>query len=671
MLGNRCQNSKVRADRKFDSELSQHKIQRSTHQAGLVIMCGIAGYWNIQSEGRCEFHEELASAVASLHHRGPDDSGLWLNAPGNVGLGHARLSILDLSQHAHQPMVSANERYVLVFNGEVYNFKEVREALEEKGFQFKGSGDSEVVLAAFQAWGHQCVDHFIGMFAFAVWDEQKQQISLFRDRVGVKPLYYSWDGKVFCFASELKALRSFQHWTPKINQQALGEFFQYSYIAAPRTIYQNVYKLLPAHCLKLRPGQEKPEVQQYWSVLNAVEKGSLGGNEDELSDQLEELLISAFRYRMVSDVPVGVFLSGGIDSSLVAAILQAHSGQSIHTYTLGFKEKSFDESTWAKKIAQHLGTKHTEYILDQDAALPVLPKLAEIYDEPFGDPSSLPTYLVAQLARQDVKVALSADGGDELFGGYAYYKGLPERLAMMQRIPYWLRKSSGALLSAIPVSALSFLASNTASFGAGKVFRYASQLSELLPNCNRSKLFSVSHSYWFPKEVSSLLNQYSDPYLHEREYPGGFEEQMMLWDIHHYHPDDILVKMDRASMAVGLEGREPLLDHRLLEFAYRLPLKYRLGELGSKHLLRKVLYRYVPREMIERPKQGFALPVNRWLQGSFGQAMREEILQLSEQAGLNSELVERELRASTKSGENAMRVWLLYIYTSWFRKWMM
>jgi len=632
-------------------------------------MCGIVGYWNIAGVSRCEFANELKQGVALLDHRGPDDSGLWFNGQG-VGLGHARLAILDLSQSGHQPMMSEDGRYVLIFNGEVYNFKEIRKELIGMGFCFQGSGDSEVVLAAFQAWGVECVHRFIGMFSFAVWDEQEQKILLFRDRIGVKPLYYGWDGKVLWFGSELKALREYHHWMPEVNQQALGQFFQYSYISAPRTIYRNVYKLPPAHYLELNRQKPEPVIRQYWSVMDHVAQGPLRGTEEELADRLEELLISAFRYRMVADVPVGVFLSGGIDSSLVAAILQAHSGQTIHTYTLGFNEKEFDESAWAKKIAQHLGTEHTEYILDQDAAVPVLPSLAEMYDEPFGDPSALPTYLVAQLARKDVKVALSADGGDELFGGYAYYANLPRRLAMLENIPYSLRKLSGAFLSEIPVSALSLFKARFAAMGGSKISRYASQLDALLSDCRPEKLFSVSRSYWFPREVSVLLSSHEASCGSDVSYSDCFEEHMMLCDIHHYHPDDILVKMDRATMAVGLEGREPLLDHRLVEFAYRLPLKYRLGTLGGKHLLRKILYKYVPKAMIERPKQGFALPVNRWLHGPFGKTMKEEILHICEQAGLNLSMVNREIRASEKTGDNAMRVWLLYIYAAWFRKWM-
>jgi len=633
-------------------------------------MCGIAGYWNIVGGERSEFREDLKQAVSSLHHRGPDDSGLWCNEHG-VGLGHARLAILDLSEHGHQPMVSNDGRYAMVFNGEVYNFREIRKELEDKGFRFHGSGDSEVVLAAFQAWGAECVHHFIGMFAFAVWDEQEQQLALFRDRVGVKPLYYGWDGQVFWFGSELKALRTFQHWSPEINKQALGEFFQYGYIAAPRSIYRNISKLLPGHWLKLEKKNPDPVVQRYWSLLDTAAQGPMRANEDDLAGQLEDLLVSAFRYRMVSDVPVGVFLSGGVDSSLVAALLQAHSGQTIHTFTLGFREKEYDESRWAKQIANHLGTRHTEYILGQDEATSILPRLADIYDEPFGDPSALPTYLIAELTKQDVKVALSADGGDEMFGGYAYYSRLPEQYARMQRIPHWLREAAASSYSKIPFSAMSAMASTGALLCASRMVRKVWQLGDVLPDCTPQKLFSSSRSYWFPREIDGLLSGYQDPYSGADTYPGTFEEQMMLWDMHHYHPDDILVKVDRATMAVGLEGREPLLDHRLIEFAFRLPLEYRLGELGSKHILRKILYKYVPKEMIERPKQGFALPISKWVQGEFGEAMREEILQSCEQSGLNPRLVRRELQVSRKTGENSTRVWLLYIYVSWFQKWMM
>ncbi len=609
-------------------------------------------------------------AVQTLDHRGPDDSGSWIDESGVVGLGHTRLAILDLSQHGHQPVVSDDGRYVLVFNGEVYNFRGIRDELETKGYCFQGSGDSEVVLAAFQAWGTVCVQHFIGMFAFAVWDQQDKRLTLFRDRIGIKPLYYGWDGKVFWFGSELKALRAFGHWSPEIDQQAMGEFFQYAYISAPRTIYTNVHKLLPGHYLELSRNQPEPKIGQYWSVLDAVKRGHLEGSEDDLADQLESLMVDAFQYRMVSDVPVGVFLSGGVDSSLVAALLQAHSGKTLHTYTLGFREKAFDESGWAKKVAEYIGTRHTEYILSQDDAVPVLSDLAEIYDEPFGDSSALPTLLVSRLAREDVKVALSADGGDELFGGYAYYQNLPLHLHRLGALPISLRRVVGRVSSMAPASALARLANSGAHLGVDKLARRAMQLGELFPDCMPSRLFSVSQSYWFPREIKSLIGGYTDPYLDDQPYPGSFEEQMMLWDIYHYHPDDILVKMDRASMATGLEGREPLLDHQLVEFAYRLPLRYRLGDLGGKHLLRKILYKYVPRNLIDRPKQGFALPVNRWLQGAFGKMMRDEILQVCELAGLNMHLVRCELQISMKSKKNSVRVWLLYIYASWFRRWM-
>ena len=635
-------------------------------------MCGIAGYWNIAGANRAEFRAELGHAVARLHHRGPDDSGLWFNERG-VGLGHARLAILDLSQHGHQPMVSDNGRYVLVFNGEVYNFRAIRKELEGKGFCFHGSGDSEVVLAAFQAWGADCVHRFIGMFAFAVWDEKEQRMSLFRDRVGVKPLYYGWDGKVLWFGSELKALLAFGHWTPEINRRALGEFFQYGYIAAPRSIYRQVSKLLPGHWLEISRQKPEPVIHQYWSVLDAVAQGPLQAGEEELTDQLEELLISAFKYRMVADVPVGVFLSGGIDSSVVAAILQKHSGQQIHTFTIGFQENAYNESAWAKKVADHIGAHHTELILEQDAAEAILPKLAHIYDEPFGDDSAIPTYMVSSMAKQQVKVALSADGGDELFGGYTSYALNPGRLKAIAAKPYWLRLLAGKGLSCMPMLALARFVGVTSIMGSelpSKLLRKMIKLQSVFPDASPSAVYRASQAYFMFSEIDQLMGGYEDPCQPVEIYAGSFQEQMMQWDFQHYLPDDIMTKVDRAAMGVSLEGREPLLDHRLIEFAFRLPLHLRIGVLGQKHLLRKVLYRYVPQKLIDRPKQGFAIPKNRWMRRNNADNYHGLIRDTRAMEGfLDMELVNRELLLHRRTGANENRVWLFYVFAMWLRQW--
>lgn len=633
-------------------------------------MCGITGYWTLAGQNKDKLSEELNQAVDVLRHRGPDDSGTWIDEAAGVGLGHARLAILDLSSHGHQPMFSEDGRFVLVFNGEVYNFAEIRKKLENRGFRFHGSGDSEVVLAAFQAWGTDCVHHFIGMFAFAIWDGYARKLYLCRDRVGVKPLYYAWDKKVFWFGSELKALRAFRHWTPEINRQALGEFLQYGYIAAPRTIYQSVHKLLPGNWLEISARDPAPRLHRYWSVLDAVSKGPLQGREDELVDQLEELLISAFRYRMVADVPVGVFLSGGIDSTTVAAILQKYSGQQIHTFTIGFEESGYDESSWAKKIAEYLGTRHTEYILSLDKAREIIPRLPQLYDEPFGDSSSIPTSMVSALARQDVKVALSADGGDELFGGYTSYVLNPTRLQAIADKPFWLRWLVGKGLSAMPMMVMARVISAASLAGSSELpskwLRKMIKLESVLPDVTPSAVIRASQAHFMPSEIDRLIGGYVDPRSPVEIYPGNFEEQMMLWDFHHYLPDDILTKVDRATMGVGLEGREPLLDHRLIEFAFRLPLHLRIGTLGQKHLLRKVLYRYVPRELIDRPKQGFSIPINKWLRSNCASMVQEMIeLDSSLMGLLELEMVRREVKLLRKAGVNETRVWMIFLLHKW------
>lgn len=637
-------------------------------------MCGITGYWNVTGENRGEFRKELSQAVASLHHRGPDDSGLWFNNQGSIGLGHARLAILDLSQHGHQPMVSDDGRYVLVFNGEIYNFREIRKELERKGLYFHSNSDSEVVLAAFQTWGTKCVHRFIGMFAFAIWDEKEQRLLLFKDRVGVKPLYYGWDGKMLWFGSELKALRAFHHWQPEINRQALGEYFQYGYIAAPRSIYQQVSKLLPGHWLEINSQNSEPNQHRYWSVLDAVAQGPLSVSEEELADKLEELLISAFSYRMVSDVPVGVFLSGGIDSSIVAAILQQHYSQQIHTFTIGFDDKIYDESGWAKKVANHLGTRHTEYILGLDKAREIIPRLPQLYDEPFGDSSGIPTSMVSALARQEVKVALSADGGDELFGGYNSYVLNPECLKTVTKIPYWLRWLTGKGLSTIPMEkmskAIDIIALSCASELPVKLQRKMIKFESMLPEVTPSAVFRAMQTHFMPSAIDQLIGGYEDPRLPLSAYTGRFEEQMMQWDFQHYLPADIMTKVDRATMGVSLEGREPLLDHRLIEFAFRLPLHLRIGELGQKHLLRKVLYRYVPRNLIDRSKQGFGIPINQWMREDNARMLQGLFSPESKLQGLlDQKIVRREVQLLQKAGVNQTRVWLMYVLDRWLDTW--
>jgi len=634
-------------------------------------MCGIAGYWSIADINHECFDSDLEVAVQLLDHRGPDDSGIWSNSSG-VGLGHTRLSILDLSGHGHQPMKSSDGRFVMVFNGEVYNFREIRSELIEKGYSFISDSDSEVVLASFQEWGHESVHRFIGMFAIAIWDDEEKRLSLFRDRVGVKPLYYGWDGDTFWFGSEMKALLAFKHWIPDINKQAMGEFLQYGYIAAPRSIFENVYKLTPGHWLELNSTSAEPVIRQYWSVLDASSE-STDKSEEELADELEKLLISAFQYRMVSDVPVGVFLSGGIDSSVVAAILQKHSNKQIQTFTIGFDDQACDESEWARKVAAHIGSNHTEFILNLEKAKDILPRLPVLYDEPFGDPSGIPTLMVSSLAGQDVKVVLSADGGDELFVGYNSYKLNPERLDKISNRPYWIRWLTGNILSMFPVKIWAKILSPFSIVSRelpSNLLRKLMKLQAVLPDVSPSGVFMASQSYWLPSEIKTLVNdEYEDPRKPVSFYKGSYAEQMALWDFHHYLPEDIMTKVDRATMGVSIEGREPLLDHRIIEFAFRLPLKYKIGPLGQKHLLRKVLYKYVPRDLIDRPKQGFTIPINKWMRAN-NSSLADSILQDDSPLAkyLNMSVVKDELALLKKSGVNETRVWFLFVLDQWLRE---
>ncbi|MGZ5042827.1 MAG: asparagine synthase (glutamine-hydrolyzing), partial [Usitatibacter sp.] len=573
-------------------------------------MCGITGYWARRGDANA-WLSGIGRSVESLKLRGPDDSGVWVRPGARVALGHTRLSILDLSPLGHQPMRSTDGALTMVFNGEVYNFAIVRAELEALGHRFRSSGDSEVVLAALQEWGVQAVDKFVGMFAIAVWNERERRLMLLRDRMGVKPLYYAWNGSALWFGSELKALRAFDAWRPEIDRDALGQYLQYGYVGAPRSIYRNVHKLLPGHWLELGEVGE-PVARQYWTAVTSEDP--LEGSEEELERRLETLLVEACRYRMVSDVPVGIFLSGGVDSSLVAALLQRYGGGEVRTFTIGFDDPRYDESTHARKVARHLGTRHTERIVTAKDMLGVMSQWAELFDEPFGDQSGVPTYLVSKMAREHVKVALSADGGDELFSGYSHYGVCLEREKSLAKIPVLVRQA----IAKFPVGALRGIGGHAMR---RNVTERIEKMHVLFPALDRSTIYDLAMSFWTPWDIEALLGR--KPAARERVEAASFAEQMAHCDLRHYLPDDILVKVDRTTRAAGLEGREPLLDHRLAEFALRLPLSMRRGALGTKHLLRKVLYRHVPRELIERPKQGFAIPLAKWMRGELAPLIDE------------------------------------------------
>ncbi|MEW6706226.1 MAG: asparagine synthase (glutamine-hydrolyzing) [Pseudomonadota bacterium] len=633
-------------------------------------MCGIAGFRSFA--GRDEsLAGELAAALQALRHRGPDDGGQWVDEAQQAGLGQRRLAIVDLSACGHQPMVSACGQWVMVFNGEVYNFRELRRELQALGHHFPGTGDSEVVLAAISQWGvAAALPRFLGMFAIALWHKPTRELHLVRDRLGVKPLYYHWDGRRLFFGSELKALREFEDWSPEIDRDALADYLRYGYIAEPRSIYRRVSKLPPAHRLVL-DAQGGMQLHQYWDPLDAV---GLRTQRDEqsLADELEALMADAFRYRLIADVPVGVFLSGGVDSSVLAALLQKHAGQTIKTYTIGFDVPEYDESPYAAEVARHLGTEHHERRLQVADARALLPSWGELFDEPFGDASGLPTLMVSRAAAEEVKVVLSADGGDELFSGYNSHATVLAQWDKVRGLPQGLRSLSAQTLRGIGVPALAETLAPGRGLLGSAVKRVAG-IAERIDARSVGELFDTTVSRLAADEVQALTGRGPAPRLLADAYPGEPGEQLCLWDLQHYLPADVLTKVDRTTMACSIEGREPLLDHRLVEFALSLPFGLRRGALGGKHLLKKVLYRHVPRALVERPKRGFAVPVQQWLRGELAPLVDEHLepRRITSQGLFDPEMVQgyvKRLRAGDAPA--AQRVWLLLAFQMWHQRWM-
>ena len=639
-------------------------------------MCGITGY-RVHLGDPSAWVRDLPAAIASLHHRGPDDGGEWYSSDRKTGLGHRRLAILDLSAHGHQPMHSACKHWTMVYNGEIYNFRKIRRDLESLGHVFAGSGDSEVALAAFVQWGPAAVERFVGMFTFALWHEPTRELHLLRDRLGVKPLYYHWDRKVLAFGSELKAIRAFGSWTPRIEPDAVRDFLRYSYINDPRTIYRNVFKLPPAHHLRLNQDGQI-ELRRYWNIVDHV-GARRHRSESNLEEELESLMIEAFRHRMVSDVPVGVFLSGGIDSSILSAILQKHHDQQIKTFTIGFDSPDYDESKYAAAVADHIGTEHHSRILRVEDAKALLPNWGDFYDEPFGDESGIPTLLVSKVASERVKVVLSADGGDELFSGYNSYESAIRQWDRAEALPVQMRRVfAGSLRMMRPGAADDWLAEHAVlgSWTEGLRGRVTTRLSKIGARVGATGpggLFDAARAYFRPDELALLLGDGRATREDADRFPGCAGERYCLWDLHNYLPGNILVKVDRATMAVSIEGRDPLIDHKLVEFAFSIPFNLRRGELGAKHILRKVLYRYVPRELVDRPKRGFGAPVKDWLATSL-QPLVDRYLdpgEVSRQALFDPGPIGRYV-SRMKAGDETVRqrIWLLVAFQMWYGRWM-
>lgn len=592
-------------------------------------MCGLTGFCNFRDIS--EDAEQICISMASkLIHRGPDDSGVWVNREQGVALGHRRLSIQDLSSNGHQPMESSSGRYIVAYNGEIYNFKELQSELDSLGFKFRGHSDTEILLAAVDAWGlTDAVNRFTGMFAIAMWNREHRVLSLVRDRLGEKPLYYGWQGNTFLFGSELKALRVHPDWQNNINRDALSLYMRHNYIPAPYSIYQNIFKLTPGSILQIHRGilpGDLPASVSYWSIQEVAEAGFSHPaqlSDDEAIDRLEGVLRESIRSKMISDVPLGAFLSGGYDSSAVVALMQAESLQKVKTFSIGFNEAAYNEADHAKRVASHLGTDHTELYVTAEQAMAVVPRLPHAYDEPFSDASQIPTMLVSEMTKQHVTVALSGDGGDELLVGYDRYFFADMLWKKVGRIPYPLRQLLASGIKNISPALLSSMFSRVAPRlsaygGQGTAGDKLHKVADLLGFRAFEDLYLGLISQW--KHPSALVLGAEEPFtvLTETKQRVMLSEciaKMQYLDTASYLPDDILVKVDRAAMGVSLETRVPFLDHRVVEYAWSLPLNLKVRNGEGKWILRRMLDRYIPGSLMDRPKMGFGVPVDEWLRG--------------------------------------------------------
>lgn len=642
-------------------------------------MCGFAGFIDrgrkVAEKTLLDRARDMASVLA---HRGPDDEGRWADGGAGYAVAFRRLSILDLSPEGRQPMVSGNGRYVIAYNGEVYNFADIRRQLEAKGVAFHGHSDTEVVLEAWSAWGKGAVSRFVGMFAFAIWDREARSLTLVRDRLGIKPLYWGKFGGLFLFGSELKALCAHSGWTPTLDRGALMSFLSYLYVPGPGCIYRGVHKLAPGTLMEVSQDGE-PKVTRYWSLDEVAVDGAANPSnlpDAEAVDRLEHILGDAVEKCMIADVPLGGFLSGGVDSSTVAALMQSRASHPVKTFSIGFDEEGYDEAPYAAKVAAHLGTDHTELYVDSEQALEVIPGLAEMYDEPFADCSQIPTYLVSKLTRRHVTVSLSGDGGDELFAGYNRYILAAGAWRHMARLPRVMKLALSAGIRAVPPG------------GWDRVFAaLPERLRVPRAGDNLHKFAGLMGAQGVDGLYKSVITHWDKP---EQMVKGQGGAPSMLWDSDRafrmqgpyqrmrffdtacYIPDNILTKVDRASMAVSLEARVPILDHRVVEFAFGLPSHQLIRDGQSKWLLRQVLYRHVPRNLIERPKMGFSVPLDSWLRGPL-RDWAEELLgerRLQAEGVFDPALIRERWRQHQSGRRNwQYHLWAVLMFQCWFERW--
>ena len=654
-------------------------------------MCGFCGFLvNQQSIQQSlsisSYQQTIKQMTDAILNRGPDDDGFWLNDTNGVVFGHRRLSIIDLSQAGHQPMTSHQGRYVIAFNGEVYNFQDIRAELEKKNgaVKWRGHSDTEVILAAVECWGVEAtLKKLVGMFAFSLWDKAENTLYLARDRMGEKPLYYGWQGNTFLFGSELKALRQHPAWQGEINRDALSSYLRHGYVPAPFSIYKDINKLLPGTYLKLsqqQAGQRAmPEPLHYWSIDEAVQKGlqePFSGTPEQAVEELDQLLRQSIRGQMIADVPLGAFLSGGIDSSTVVALMQDMSERPVNTFSIGFHEQGYNEAEHARAVASHLKTNHTELYVTGKQSLEVIPEIPSLYDEPFADASQIPTYLVSKLARQQVTVSLSGDAGDELFCGYERYQRGISLWQKINKIP--LRQIIGNTLKHLPPALL-----NSVFFWADRYLTGAESPGDVAYKLNIiAGMLTAESKYDLYYHMVSLWKDPNNIVIGASETPSIFHaaekfserfqdarDGFMYIDQHSYLPDDILAKVDRAAMGVSLEGRIPMLDHRLVEFAWRLPTAIKIRDGQQKWPLRQVLYQHVPRKIIDRPKMGFGVPLDSWL-GNELKSWAEALLsreRLQQEGFFEPELI-RQMWQEHQSGNRDWQypLWVVLMFQQWY-----